>query len=71
MGLGFIQREEFRIGLEAGLFNNAIVLDMNYFRQDTKGLLTTGQNTVYPSYFNAGSLICYLILILRMTDVLA
>ena len=54
MGLGFIQREEFRIGLEAGLFNNAIVLDMNYFRQDTKGLLTTGQNTVYPSYFNAG-----------------
>lgn len=54
MNLGFIQRKEFRIGMEAGLFNDAIMLDANYFKQDTKGLITTGVNTIYPSYFNAG-----------------
>lgn len=54
MNLGFVQREEFRVGLEAGLFDNAIMMDVNYFNQDTKGLLTTGLNTIYPSYFNSG-----------------
>lgn len=57
LDLGFIQRNEFRIGLEGGLLNNAIVLDANFFRQDTKGLLTTGANTIYPTYFNSNSFI--------------
>ncbi|WP_288214819.1 SusC/RagA family TonB-linked outer membrane protein [uncultured Bacteroides sp.] len=51
MNLGFIQRKEFRVGLEAALFNNAIVLDANYFHQDTEGKLSQGKNTIYPSFF--------------------
>ena len=54
MNLGFIQREEFRVGFETGLLDNTIMMELNYFSQDTKGLLTTGQNTIYPSYFNSG-----------------
>ena len=51
MDLGFIQRKELRVGLEAALFNNAIVLDANYFHQDTEGKLSQGNNTIYPSFF--------------------
>lgn len=52
LNLSFIKRNEFRIGLDAGLFDNLITLDANYFRQDTKGLLTQGAATIYPSYFS-------------------
>lgn len=51
--LTFIKRNEFRAGFDAALFKNLITLDVNYFIQDTKGLLSRG-NTVYPSFF-AGS----------------
>jgi TonB-linked SusC/RagA family outer membrane protein len=48
--LSFIKRQEYRAGLYASLFKNLISLDVNYFLQDTKGLLTRG-TSVYPSYF--------------------
>lgn len=48
--LTFIKRQEVRAGLEASLFKSLINLDVNYFIQDTKGLLSRG-NTIYPSYF--------------------
>lgn len=48
--LSFIKRQEARAGLEASLFKNLIYLDVNYFVQDTKGLLSRGV-TIYPSYF--------------------
>jgi TonB-linked SusC/RagA family outer membrane protein len=48
--LSFIKRQEYRAGLGASLFKNLIDLDVNYFLQDTKGLLTRGV-TLYPSYF--------------------
>lgn len=49
--LGFITREEYRVGLNGTLFDNGIVFDMNYFDQTTAGLLTQGANTIYPSYY--------------------
>jgi TonB-linked SusC/RagA family outer membrane protein len=48
--LTFIQRKEVRTGIEASLFKSLITLDVNYFLQNTNGLLTRG-NTLYPSYF--------------------
>lgn len=51
--LTFIDRKEYRIGLDGGLFDNLITLDANYFRQNTEGLLGRGV-TLFPSYF-AGS----------------
>jgi TonB-linked SusC/RagA family outer membrane protein len=48
--LTFIQRKEVRTGIEASLFKSLITLDVNYFVQNTNGLLTRG-NTLYPSYF--------------------
>ncbi|GGH15485.1 SusC/RagA family TonB-linked outer membrane protein [Sphingobacterium alkalisoli] len=51
LGLSFIKRNEFRIGLDAAMFNNLITVDANYFRQDTRGLLTQG-STIFPSYFS-------------------
>ncbi|MBC5605209.1 SusC/RagA family TonB-linked outer membrane protein [Bacteroides difficilis] len=51
--LTFIQREEFRAGLEASLFNNLITLDANYFVQYTRGGLSQGSSTIYPSYFSS------------------
>lgn len=50
--LTFIQRQEYRLGLETSLFNRSITLDANYFVQNTNGLLARGENTIYPSYFN-------------------
>ncbi|NMA73416.1 MAG: SusC/RagA family TonB-linked outer membrane protein, partial [Bacteroidales bacterium] len=58
--LSFINREEFRIGIDAMLFNNLLKLNANYFRQDTKGLLTRGASTVYPSYFDLGEELSFL-----------
>ena len=48
--LTFIQRKEVRAGLEASLMKRLITLDVNYFSQNTNGLLTRGV-TLYPSYF--------------------
>lgn len=53
--LTFIQRKEFRAGLETSMFNNLISLDVNYFNQNTDGLLTKGSATIYPSYYTAYS----------------
>lgn len=50
LNLTFVQRKEYRTGLNASLFNRLITLDANYFIQNTNGLLTRG-NTLYPSYF--------------------
>jgi TonB-linked SusC/RagA family outer membrane protein len=47
----FIKRQEFRAGLDASLFKGLISLDVNYFLQNTKGLLARGVS-IYPSYFN-------------------
>jgi TonB-linked SusC/RagA family outer membrane protein len=51
--LTFVERKEFRVGLETSLFHNLIDLDANYFSQTTNGLLTTGAATLYPSSFGA------------------
>ncbi|MDR0894628.1 MAG: SusC/RagA family TonB-linked outer membrane protein [Prevotellaceae bacterium] len=53
--LTFVQREEYRVGLDASLFNKLISLDANFFVQNTNGLLTQGASTIYPSYFNYGN----------------
>lgn len=60
--LTFITREEFRVGLETSLFDNLISLNANYFIQDTKGGLTNGKNSVFPSYIegNSGSFLPWL-----------
>lgn len=52
--LDFITREEFRVGLDATLFNRLLKVNANYFHQDTKGLLTQGTATIFPSYFSLG-----------------
>lgn len=49
--LDFITRQEFRVGLDATLFDRLLRVNANYFRNDTKGLLTQGTSTIYPSYF--------------------
>lgn len=49
--LTFIDREEFRAGLDASLFNRTLNLNANYFRQNTNGLISQGTLTIYPSYF--------------------
>jgi len=46
-----VQREEVRFGLEASLFNRFITLETNYFSQNTNGLIASGINSIYPSYF--------------------
>lgn len=48
--LGFIKRKEFRIGLDAGLWNGLIDLDANFFNIATDGLITT-PSVSFPSYF--------------------
>ncbi|PJJ80024.1 TonB-linked SusC/RagA family outer membrane protein [Mucilaginibacter auburnensis] len=48
----FVERKEFRAGLDAFLFKHALNLNANYFHQETKGLLANGLATVYPSYYN-------------------
>ncbi|WP_297089980.1 SusC/RagA family TonB-linked outer membrane protein [uncultured Draconibacterium sp.] len=49
--LGFVTEEEIRVGLEAALFSNKLVFDVNYFNRETDGLLTQGESTIYPSYY--------------------
>lgn len=48
--LDFIQRKDYRAGLEASLFKNIINLEANYFHSTTSGLLTRGVS-VFPSSF--------------------
>lgn len=58
--LTFIKRKEFRIGLEGSLLKGMVTFDFNYFRQLTKGLITTGSATIYPSFFQSkGSFLPY------------
>ena len=55
--LTFVQRNELSVGFDALLFKSKIALDVNYFSQNTNGLLTRG-SSIYPSYFlqtSAGS----------------
>lgn len=52
--LGFVTRNEFRVGIDATLWGKLITLNANYFTQKTNGLLTQGASTIYPSYFNNG-----------------
>ena len=49
--LTFIKRNELRVGLDASFFKNLLTLDLNYFSQNTNGLLARGV-TIYPSYFS-------------------
>lgn len=58
--LTFITREEFRIGLDATLFNKLLKVNANFFQNTTKGLLTRGASTIYPSYFDLGSDLSFL-----------
>lgn len=50
--LGYIKRQEFRVGLNTSLLKGLITVDANYFNQKTNGLLTQGASTVFPSYFS-------------------
>lgn len=52
LDLTFIDRREYRVGLDASLFNSLITLNANYFLQNTNGLLTQGASTLFPSYFS-------------------
>ncbi len=53
--LGFIERKEFRVGLEASILNKLISFDTNYFLQYTDGLLTQGASTTFPSFYGGFS----------------
>ncbi|MFD2594689.1 SusC/RagA family TonB-linked outer membrane protein [Sphingobacterium griseoflavum] len=53
--LSFVERREFRVGLDTWLWNNSLQLNANYFRQHTNGLLTRGNATIFPSYFLQGN----------------
>jgi len=48
----YIKRQEYRLGMDASMFNGLITLDANYFLQYTIGGLTTGSSTIYPSYYS-------------------
>ncbi|OJU55040.1 MAG: SusC/RagA family protein [Bacteroidales bacterium 45-6] len=52
MNMNFVERNEYRVGLEASVLNKLITLDANYFLQYTNGGLVQGSNTIYPSYFS-------------------
>lgn len=52
--LDFVTRTEYRVGLDATLFGRLLQINANYFHQDTKGLLTQGTATIFPSYFSLG-----------------
>lgn len=53
-GLDFVKRKEFRVGLDACLWNGAVKVNANYFNVHTNGLLITADN-VFPSYFHSYS----------------
>lgn len=50
--LGFVKRKEFRVGLEAKLWNGLLSLDANYFNVKTNDQIVI-PSTVYPSYYAA------------------
>ena len=50
--LTFVERNEFRFGVEASFLDNRVNLDANYFLQYTDGGLTQGKSTIYPAYFS-------------------
>lgn len=52
--LSFITRKEFRVGLDAVLFNGLLSVNANWFNQTTNGLLTQGASTLYPSFYSSG-----------------
>lgn len=54
MSLTYITRKEYRVGLDASLFNGLVSVNTNFFHQTTSGLLTQGASTVYPSFYNSG-----------------
>lgn len=58
--LDFITREEIRVGLDATLFNHLLRVNANYFTNTTKGLLTQGTSTIYPSFFDVSTDISFL-----------
>ena len=58
--LTFITREEMRVGLDATLFNKLIKINANYFINTTRGLLTRGASTIFPSFFDLGSSLSFL-----------
>ena len=59
--LTFVKRKEWRIGLNASLWNHLLTVDLNYFHQLTDGLLTQGASTIYPAWFNGnGSFLPYM-----------
>lgn len=49
--LGFVERKEFRAGLDVSMFKGLVTLDANFFHQYTNGLLTQGANSTFPSYY--------------------
>ncbi len=49
--LTFIQRKEFRVGLNGSLIDNIMTFDVNYFLINKNGFLTRGASTIYPSYY--------------------
>lgn len=55
LDLDFITRQEFRVGIDATLFDRFLRLNANYFHQDTKGLLTQGSSTMFPSFFQGST----------------
>lgn len=61
LNLGYVQRKEWRIGLQASLLDRMITVNANYFNQLTDGLLTTGSSTIYPAFFSGnGSFLPYM-----------
>lgn len=50
--LGFVKRKEWRVGLEAKLFDNMVTLDANYFNVKTNDQVSIPSVT-YPSYYAA------------------
>ncbi len=49
--LGFIKRKEFRVGLDASLFNGDVKLTADYYVDNMNGFITTAANR-YPSYYH-------------------
>lgn len=50
--LNFITRKDIRVGLNTSILKGLVSIDANYFTQETKGLLTQAQESVYPSYYS-------------------
>lgn len=48
--LGFIKRNEFNVGLETAMFNNALKVNANFFNTITDGIPVRA-STVYPNFF--------------------